>query len=397
MISMKKLMVLGASINQLGAIKAAKDMDNVRTIVVDRDPDAVGFEFADAIEVCSIRDTDKVLDLAESWGIDGVIAPCADAGLFTMGVINSELGLRGPNALSIAVSMNKRMFNDICNTFKIKTPIIYDSLEEYFFPVIIKPVDGVGSKGVYLITSFYQKPHPEELLANAKTYSSTNEAIIQQYLKGTVFNLDLLMQHGEMIYYILNDEVFEDGKNNFGVDYFVHPSTYLEYEYPIIKESLRAVNAVGIVDGNVAVEGVVVGGKVFIFEVNPRMSGGFHMETHTLASDRDWWVDGINVVLGEGVERGGCCLPIPHGWCMLGSDVAGWYHTTLNVPCSPIERAWYLKKVGVYIDSFKNSMETSTDNTVVVCYTSGDNREDVIHKLKHIKDMVKIEVVPCKS
>jgi len=391
------LMILGAGSDQIDIIKKAKEM-GLETVVIDKNPDAIGFQYADHKEVFSIKDKYNVLTVATDMNVDGVIAPCSDAGLLSAGIVNSSMNLKGPNAGSVVCAMYKKVAKSLFYRNGINVPRDFDELSEYYFPSIVKPVDGVGSRGVYKLESFWQKPHPSELVKRAKSYSQVNEVIIEEYLPGTVFNVDLLLQNGKVIYGTLHDELFDEGKNNFGVDIFVHPSEYVNkgMQIPIVKKCIKAVKALQITDGNVAVEGVVHNDKIYIFEVNPRMSGSFHMQAHTLSSyKRDWIEDGIKVALGIPVDplpliMGHRILPqTAHAWAMIGSEKAG----TIKHITGPEEGVltWHLKYVGDTVEEF-NGIETSTDQSVVVIYTNGDSREDAVDKINYYRKQVKIEV-----
>ena len=400
---MKKLIILGAGVHQTPIIEVAQKMPHVRTIVVDKDPNAPGLKFADDVIIHSIKDHKFLWEEACNILPDGVMAPCADAGLLSAGIIAGGLGLKGPNSWHMIICNDKENFYDFCKLLEINTPELYDDLNEYNFPCIIKPVDGVGSQGVFLIKSFYQKPHPNELLGTAATYSPSKKAMIQQYIKGTVFNVDLLLQDGKILYYILHDEIFEKGKNNFGVDYFVYPSEYASkgFEFPILLECDKLMKALGITDGNIAVEGVVSSVKgineggwyeddvVYIIEVNPRMSGSFHMESHSLASGRNWIEDGINVALGIPVEGG--CHPVPHGWVLIGAEEDGFISSIACRSTVIATHRWDIKKIGNYVRRY-NGMDSSTDQTVLAYYVESYSKQDVVHRLKKLKQCTTIEV-----
>ncbi len=384
------LLILGAGKDQEIAVKKATAISNLAVVAMDKDKDAPGFDHTDLCMNYSIKDIDTI-KLTYSWfKHDAVIAPFSDAGLLSAGYLNTMFGLRGPSLLSMMTATNKRSFADLLKYSNASHPEIIDDLSETSFPVIIKPVDGVGSRGVYKIESFLQEPHPYDLVSKARSQSQTGDVIIQKYIEGTVFNLDMLLQNGELVYYLLHDELFDEGKNNFGVDTFVFPSiysiTYLEMR--ILRECLEVVKLLGITDGNVAVEGIVSGKKVYILEVNPRMSGGKHMEAHSLATGRDWITDGIMVLLGDTV-RADRLKPKPHAWAMVGSEKAG---IIKHIYGPNKGYTWHVKDIGDFVGEF-NSIETSTDQTVVIVYVEGNDRDDVIRKIAEVKSSIEIEVV----
>jgi carbamoylphosphate synthase large subunit len=391
---MKTLMALGAGANQVTLLKQARKLDDVRVIAVDKDPKAEGIQYADIYQKYSIKEYDRLLKIAAMYNIDGVIAPCADAGLETAGRIVSALGLKGPNHLAIKLSTNKKLFHDVMRDEGINVPEIWEDIHEPLLPMIVKPVDGVGSQGVYKIESFYDKPHPYEMVEKAKEYSASGKVVIQQYIKGTVFNVDMLLQNGEVVYFTIHDELFDKDKQNFGVDTFLFPSTYSlqGYSWKILRICTKVCNVLGIKDGNVAVEGIMQKDKVFILEVNPRMSGGRHMEVHSLTTDYNWFKDGINVLLGNSVPTHGGnvqCRANAHAWVMVGSDKGGRIKHIQGG--DEADHVWFSKEIGDVVKPF-NSIESSTDQTILIFYVEGERREDVLSKAKEIKQTILIEV-----
>lgn len=406
---MKTLMVLGAGQGQLPILKQAEQMENVYCVVVDKDKNAIGVQHADLHLHHSVKETDIIMEMAKSLRIDGIIAPCADAGLQTYGKIVTELGLKGIHHRAIDICCNKNKFHKVMRKYGVKVPDRYDDLFEESFPVIVKPSDGVSSKGVYKIESFYQRPHPKELLEDAKTYSSDGNAIIQRYYSEPIFNCDLVIQDNKIKYYMLHDEGIFAGKKNFGADYFVYPSSYRKHEYYIVEVCRQIIDVLEITDGNIAVEGVVCNqgrftengfeynDEVVVIEVNPRLSGTFHIETHSDSSGINWAEDAINIALGEKVESK-LCYPVPHGWMLIGAEEDGFIERIdlegLMYAYSDLFTAWKLKKEGDFVKSYK-CQETSTDNAVVAVYTKDDSglaTSDaiVVDMLFHIENSIKI-------
>ena len=75
---MKKIMILGASILQLPAIKKAKEM-GLEVVVVDMNPDAVGFQ-TEGIEkeIISTIDIPEIVKAAKRHSIDGIMTLATD-------------------------------------------------------------------------------------------------------------------------------------------------------------------------------------------------------------------------------------------------------------------------------------------------------------------------------
>ena len=92
---MKKLMILGASILQLPAIKKAKEM-GLLPVVVDMNPDAIGFRENDILkEVISTIDIPAVVAAARKHRVDGVMTLASDMPMRSVAAVARELGIVG--------------------------------------------------------------------------------------------------------------------------------------------------------------------------------------------------------------------------------------------------------------------------------------------------------------
>jgi formate-dependent phosphoribosylglycinamide formyltransferase (GAR transformylase) len=90
----KTLLVLAAGDLQLPAIIIAKQM-GLKVVAADADPNAPGMKLADVSCPFDITDTDRCLQVAREYGVDGAIQICSEVSMYPWGRINEELGLRG--------------------------------------------------------------------------------------------------------------------------------------------------------------------------------------------------------------------------------------------------------------------------------------------------------------
>lgn len=384
----KRLMILGGSYAQVNTIEKAESM-GIKTVVVDKNPNAIGFNLASYPLNISIKDTQSVLKFAKSMKIDGIIAPEADVGLFTMGEVISEMGLKGPNKISVLAAQDKRITKLCLQHAGIKFPktINFSEVHDCDYPLIIKPVDGVCSRGVYLVTD--PSDWSEYLVSESKKYSEIGEVMVEEFIGGTVFNMDMMIQDGVVMYTMLHDEIVNN--KNFGVNFFIAPSEYQNCNSVIGYRCSQAVKSLGIRDGCIAIEGVMKDDIVYIFEINPRMSGSFHIPAHELSTGIDWCGDAIRIAVGEKIN-GHKYIIKPHGWLMGGSNFAGVIkEISRTADLEKTERLQLLKYVGDYVGKF-DGVETSTDQTIYIFYTEQSNKSKVVHRLWDFSNHMKITV-----
>ena len=156
--SMKTLLLLGGSAQQIIAIETAKRM-GLRTVLCDYLPDNPGQYHADDFHLVSTTDKEAVLKVAINEKADGILAYASDPAAPTAAYVAEKLGLPGSPYKSVELLCNKDEFREFLATNHFHTPLAsgYDSIQKalheiqsgrFNCPVIVKPVDSSGSKGV---------------------------------------------------------------------------------------------------------------------------------------------------------------------------------------------------------------------------------------------------------
>ena len=103
----KKIMILGASILQLPAIKQAKAM-GLDVIAVDINPNAIGFKVPNIKkEIISTIDIPSVIEAAKKHHIDGIMTLATDMPMRTVAAVVKELGLIGIQEETALKATNK--------------------------------------------------------------------------------------------------------------------------------------------------------------------------------------------------------------------------------------------------------------------------------------------------
>ena len=161
---MKKILLLGGSAQQIVAIKIAKKL-GYYTVLCDFLADNPGQFVADKFYLISTTDKDAVLQVAQKESVDGVLAYASDPAAPTAAYVAEKMELPGNPYSSVDILCNKDKFREFLARNGFNTPIAkgYEKIENalvdlknnyYKYPVIVKPVDSSGSKGVGKINSY---------------------------------------------------------------------------------------------------------------------------------------------------------------------------------------------------------------------------------------------------
>lgn len=308
---MKKIMILGASILQLPAIKKAKEM-GLEIVVVDMNPDAIGFKEKDVkCEVISTIDTEKILEAARKHKIDGIMTLASDMPMRSVAKVSKELKLIGIDEDTALKTTNKALMREcllkngvpVPEFFKVNTKNEFIDIIEYFkkkkMSCIIKPVDNSGSRGVDLISNFTNMDFINQSFEYSKKYSRNGDIIVEEYMEGPEVSVETLSING-----ICNVIQITD-KLTTGAPYFVEmghnePSMLNEeIKKEIAKVASAAANAVGIKNGPSHTEIKVTKNGPKIVEIGARL-GGDNITTHL-------------VPLSTGIDMVKCCIQIALG------------------------------------------------------------------------------------
>lgn len=222
---MKKILLLGGSAQQVIAIETAKRL-GYSTVLCDFLPDNPGQYAADKFYLVSTTDKDAVLEVAQKEKVNGVLAYASDPAAPTAAYIAEKMGLPGNPYESVEILCNKDKFRAFLKENGFCTPEAkgYTDIEDalldiqngYFeYPIIVKPVDSSGSKGVSRIDSFEQA---RNLLEYAMSYSRGHRIIVEEFVEKYGYQIagDGLSVDGKLVFrYFANDHFDVRCKNPF--------------------------------------------------------------------------------------------------------------------------------------------------------------------------------------
>lgn len=310
--SQRKLMLLGGLRYLLPVIDAAHDM-GCHVITCDYLPDNIAHKYSDEYHNVSIVDKDAVLSLARELEIDGIMSFAVDPGVVTAAYVADRLGLpqAGPYE-SVCILQNKELFRSFLesNGFNVPKSRGFSLYEEayadrdYFtWPVIVKPVDSAGSKGVSRVDS------PEGLKAafeNAKSHSFSGKVIIEEFIEkeGCSSDSDCFSVDGELKFVSFSAQRFDDSASNpYTPAAYSWPSTMTrEQESELTSELQRLITLLGMRTSIYNVETRVGrNGKCYIMEVSPRGGGNRLAEMLRMATGVDMITAAVKAALGEEV------------------------------------------------------------------------------------------------
>lgn len=277
----KRLLLLGGTALMLEVIETAQKM-GLWVAVAHYDIGTKDKEMADMAFDVSVTDIDALTALCKKHKIDGVFAPWFEFSLPICLELCERLGC--PSLFTkkqLQKFLKKNDFKNTCLAHGVPVPKDY-ILEDYFnqeeidridFPVIIKPVDNGGAKG---ITVCFTKEEFVRAVEKALEYSQSGEIIIEDYIQGNDMAISYLVQDGVIAVSSIHDR--HVNKKEKGVlkipDLCVYPSKhkelYLEKVNPLVKAMLEKE---GIQNGFIFLQACERDGRIYIYEAGLRFNG----------------------------------------------------------------------------------------------------------------------------
>ena len=313
-------MLLGGIRYLLPVIKTAHEL-GCYVITADYLPDNIAHRYSDEYVNVSIIDKEAVLKVAKKKKIDGIMSFGVDPGVVTAAYVAERMGLPfkcsywAASVLQNKVSFRKFLldngFNCPCAKGYSSAKEALADIEELVWPVIVKPVDAAGSKGVTKVTSGSEL---QLALENAFSNSISRQVIIEDYLEvsGNQSSVDIFTIDGKVSYPMFSDQFFDNIADNPYVPTIeIWPSTMPEgFRKDIIMQLNRLFGLLKCGDGLWNVESrVCIDGKAYIMEVSPRGGGNHIALLQDMAYRTNYLENEIKAALGMPIELKTPCEP----------------------------------------------------------------------------------------
>lgn len=399
---MKKLMILGGSRYALPVIEAAHNL-GIYVITCDYLPDNIAHKYSDEYCNISIIDRKKTLEAAEKLNINGIMSFACDPGVVTAAYVAEQMGLPnvGPYE-SVCILQNKWKFREFLkkNGFTVPTAKGYKSIEEalkdaeiFHWPVIVKPTDCAGSKGV---TRVDEPANLKRSIECALSFSHSNEFIIEDFItqQGYSSDSDCYSVDGELKFVSFNCQRFDcNAKNPYTPAAFSWPSSMttrhqeeLKNEIQRLLKLLRMETAIYNVETREDTDG-----KAYIMELSPRGGGNRLAECLRYATGVDMITNMVKYSVGFPADK---IMQKPYDGCwaeiILHSNKPGVFKElwiSEEIAANVIERDLWIKE-GTSVGGFCAANEAI--GTLILKFDSQERIEEVLgNQGKYMKVLLK--------
>ncbi len=273
----KKIAFLGAGVSQCKAIQCARE-EGLEIITMDNRPDNPGHKLADKSYIVNTTDEEKIIQLCREERIDGIIGFAAQAATLTKARVTDALQLPGPSFQVTEMMNHKYLTRTFMKENGLHTPFHFhftkqisasDLPGDITWPLVVKPVDNAGSRGVSIVTS---PADWEKAQALAFANSPLNECLAEEFIDGPQLHGDAWIQDGKIAFICLGDHIL----NGTVVRATIYPSILpKEIVDAGIAQVEKFIQKSGFTTGgiNVEIRWSEAKKKAYIIEINPRNGG----------------------------------------------------------------------------------------------------------------------------
>lgn len=400
---MKKILLLGGSAQQIVAIETAKRL-GYYTVLCDYLPDNPGQHHADKFYLTSTTDKEAVLKVAQKEHIDGILAYASDPAAPTAAYVAEKLVLPGSPYESVDILCNKDKFRKFLAEHNFCTPKakgytnVQDALDDletgyYHFPVLVKPVDSSGSKGVSRVDN---ADEAVDKLQYAMSFSRGGRIIVEEFVEKYGYQIagDGLSVDGKLVFrYFANDHF-----NPKCVNPFVPISASFPYNMP--KEVQDKVHGeiqrlltllhMGTTTYNFDMR-IDKEYNVYLMEIAPRDGGNYIPDVIKYATGVDLVECSVKAAMGEPIDYSSFGAPRGY-WAYyavhsLKDGILERVEIDPEIERNHIVDNFILKQKGDEIHAF-----TGANTTLGILLMKFDSLERMLHMMDHSEEWIRVKL-----
>ena len=320
----KAVLVFGCGELQKSIIGRAHKM-GLFVVGIDPCQDAFCKDDTDAFEVVGGQDFEGTCAVVEKYGIDAIVTAATDKPLVMMARIAEKYGFPFFSVDTARWSTDKFLMKERFELGGIphaRGRLISraEDAEGLVYPVIVKPRDNSGSRGVKLCRT---KEELEQSMAEALEYSKLDSVLVEEFIEGPEYSLEGLHNDGKSEVIQFTEKKTTEFPYNVELGH-KQPADLSEEQQDAIREivfkigeALKFENCPSHTELKINERGV------FVIETSPRLGGDFITSVLVpLSTGINMEDQLLHIALGQGIDTqtgrnnkasGVCFISLPCG------------------------------------------------------------------------------------
>lgn len=301
---MKKILLVGTSFSAAPIAQCIKAMGYELHICGNQPTDPC-VSWAGQYHCLNYSDSDLLLSLVKKEAFSSVIPSCNDSAYLSVVKVAQNLGMEGFDNLDVTLKLHdKYQFREFASSLQIPVPKVWnlrlDDIQStnIDYPILIKPVDSFSGKG---ITKLYQPDGIFEAVESAKSYSRSNNYVIESFMDGDLHSHSAFLKDTKIVHDFFVDEFCTIYP--YQVNCSNSPSRLNDY----VREKMRTYieklsSSLNLVDGLLHTQFIVSGGEPYLIECMRRCPGDLFYHLVSFSTENSYIANYLRPFLGKAYQ-----------------------------------------------------------------------------------------------
>ncbi len=302
--SKKAVLIFGVGPLQESIIGRAKNM-GLYTVGIDPCEDATCRDCVDAFEVVPGQDYEGHCAVVEKYGIDAIVTAATDKPLVMMARIAEKYGFPFYSVETARWStdkfqMKQCFMEDGVPCAKGRLVKSVEEIVDFEYPVIIKPRDNSGSRGVKLCRN---KVELEAAMSEAFEVSKMDTVLVEEFIEGSEYSIEGLHHDGKSEVIQFTEKKTTEFPYNVELGH-IQPAKISEENKQKIRKIISKIGAALHYENCPSHTELKINERgIFVIETSPRLGGDYITSTLTpLSTGVNVEDELLKIALGEKVD-----------------------------------------------------------------------------------------------
>ena len=320
----KSVLIFGVGELQRSVIRRAK-LKGLFTIGIDPCADAVCKNEVDAFEIIGGQDFEGTCAVVEKYGVNAIVTAATDKPLVMMARVAEKYGFPFFSVETAQWSTDKYQMKQRflkggvpCALGRLISKV--EDADDLYFPLIVKPRDNSGSRGVKLCRS---KQELKESLQEALQYSHLDTVLVEEYIEGQEYSIEGLHYEGKSEVIQFTEKTTTEFPYNVELAH-KQPANLMEEQKEAIRKLIAKIAACMNFENCPSHTELKINDRgIFVIETSPRLGGDYITSTLVpLSTGINMEDQLLNIALDEEVDTetgrvekasGVCFFCLPEG------------------------------------------------------------------------------------
>ena len=313
----KKILIAGGGYADIPMIMAAKQL-GFHVITSGNRPGDLGHRYSDECQLEDFSDHEAMLRLARRLRIDAICSSCNDFSALSSAYVAEQMGLPGHDPYQTARTIHhKDLYRDFAHANGIESPnaegfadekLAIAALPQFRYPIIIKPVDLTGGKGITVARTEEDAP---AAIRTAFERSRAKRIVIEEFIEGTRHGFSAFLRGGRVVFHFCDNEHYY--LNPYMVSAASAPGDVPESALRTLQKTAEQIaGLLGLRTGIFHVQFILCETTPYIIEICRRPPGDLYTQFVHLATGVDYpaWI----VRSAAGLDCSGLSMATPSGY-----------------------------------------------------------------------------------